>query len=74
MGKTKKALLQEAWEEEEAALAPLAFVKADAWARSAIGTPYGVTEPVRDTPRSGAVPDLLDPRRMAELLGRKVER
>lgn len=58
------------WSEHQDRLTPLAFAKADAWARSAIGTPYGGTEVVPDAPRSGAVPDVLDSRRMAELHGR----
>jgi hypothetical protein len=71
MGNAKAATRHKAWEKREAALAPLALVKACAWARSAAGTPYGVTEPVPAAPRLGAVPDVLDQRRMAELNERR---
>jgi hypothetical protein len=42
--------------------------RADAWARSVAGTPYGGTEPVRSTERSGGAPEPLDRRVMAKLL------
>lgn len=45
-----------------------AWARADAWARSVAGTPYGGTEPVRSTERSGGAPEPLDRRVMAKLL------
>lgn len=53
----------------EADLADPAWLRADAWARSVVGTPYGVLEPVTAVARSGRAPDPLDQRVMARLLG-----
>jgi hypothetical protein len=39
--------------QEDARLAAEAYAKADAWARSDPGTPYGVTEPVNSWRTSG---------------------
>jgi hypothetical protein len=52
-----------ACEREEADAMEASFVgaraskRATAWARSAIGTPYGATEAVPAAPRSGTAPD-----------------
>ena len=56
--------------EKEKAEAEAARIRADAWARSVPGTPYGVTEPVLEKPRSGKPPEPLDQRRLAQILSR----
>ncbi len=48
-------------ENMEAIAAQLAYDRAQAWARSAPGTPYGGTEVVPLAPRSGTVPERKQP-------------
>jgi hypothetical protein len=55
-------------EEADALEATFARQRADAWARSAKGTPYGATTPTVEVIDASKVPDALDPRVMARLL------
>jgi hypothetical protein len=59
--------------EQDEIEARAAYKRADAWARSAKGTPYGVTEPVRVTEPIGKPPAPLDPKAMAKFSIRKVK-
>jgi hypothetical protein len=51
-----------------------AFARADAWARSAKGTPYGGANPVAEVKDQSLAPEPLDPRVMARLHGTEVKR
>ena len=53
--------------------ADLAYDRADAWARSAKGTPYGSTTPTVEVIDESRIPDVLDPRIMARLLDKSTE-
>ena len=48
------------WAEHQDRLSSLAFAKADAWARSVKGTPYGSTTPTVVAPRPIPEPGLFD--------------